>query len=350
MIRALLAVMAMKASARIAVLAWVALGVFASACGGRSPIEPADGGSVGGMGGSSTDGQGGTAGPAGAGGTGGSAVDCGPNGHPVYCLDCEGNRVFNRCDDIGVLSGCLTPVCPTPSQCNTLDETTCKTRPDCTAQYCHVCPNQSTFAGCTAAEAPPVQCPAEACIEADCGSLNEASCMARSDCQVYACSAGCGGEPFIGCGTPGGVNACPPTPGCSSPPCSALNETTCKARSDCQPNYCSACGGAQTFAGCSAPGGETACPAIACVQACGTIMASDYDQSCATDADCVTEPEGDFCVPNRCTDCPNAVISVKAQAQYEADLASKIPKPSICPCPSGPIAVCNNGKCTAGTR
>jgi hypothetical protein len=82
---------------------------------------------------------------------------------------------------------------------------------------------------------------------------------------------------------------------------------------------------------------------------CGKIQASDYDQSCSTDADCVTEPEGDFCQPNQCTDCAGAVVSVKAQAQYEADLASRISTPFICPCPLGPSAVCVHGKCTIGS-
>jgi hypothetical protein len=78
---------------------------------------------------------------------------------------------------------------------------------------------------------------------------------------------------------------------------------------------------------------------------CGTIKASDYDQSCTLDSDCVTEPEGNFCESNHCTNCAGAVISVKAQAQYEADLASKISTPFICPCPLGPSAVCNHGRC-----
>jgi hypothetical protein len=106
-------------------------------------------------------------------------------------------------------------------------------------------------------------------------------------------------------------------------------------------NYC--CDGSscawtvQSGGGC--PNGNT----------CGAIQASDYDQSCGTDSDCVVEPEGDFCVANRCTDCGNAVVSVKAQAQYEADLASKISVPFDCPCPSGPRAVCNHGKCATAS-
>jgi hypothetical protein len=81
---------------------------------------------------------------------------------------------------------------------------------------------------------------------------------------------------------------------------------------------------------------------------CGTIQASDYDQSCSVDSDCVLEPEGNFCEANTCTDCAGAAISVTAQAQYEADLASKISTPFICPCPLSLPAVCDNGRCTTG--
>jgi hypothetical protein len=251
-VRPLLVDIGVKPFARmVGVAVWVALGVMAG-CGGVT-LQPSDGGSAGGHsgeGGSSSGGQSGSAGTGGAGGT----------------------------------------------QCTNLDEYTCKTRTDCTAQYCGVCPN-STFNGCAPLGAPPVDCPG-----------------------------------------PGPVEACVLS-------CDLLDEALCKARNDCQADYCPSCGGPQTFVGCGEPGGGTACPAIACVRACGTIMASDYDQSCATDADCVAEPEGDFCGVNTCTNCRNAVVSVKAQMQYESDLASKISTPSICPCPSGPTAVCNNGRC-----
>ena len=83
--------------------------------------------------------------------------------------------------------------------------------------------------------------------------------------------------------------------------------------------------------------------------ACGVISTSDYDQSCNADSDCVLEPEGDFCQAT-CTDCAGGAISVKAQAQYEGDLASKISTPFICPCPLSPPAVCNHGRCAIGTH
>jgi hypothetical protein len=81
---------------------------------------------------------------------------------------------------------------------------------------------------------------------------------------------------------------------------------------------------------------------------CGAISTSDYDQSCTADADCVEEPAGDFCQQNKCTNCIGGAISTKAQAQYEADLASKITRSSLCPCPFPGPATCDRGKCVVG--
>jgi hypothetical protein len=52
----------------------------------------------------------------------------------------------------------------------------------------------------------------------------------------------------------------------------------------------------------------------------GPILASSYDRSCTKDSDCVAVGVGDACGP--CDlDCPNAAISVGAQAMYLADVA-----------------------------
>lgn len=79
--------------------------------------------------------------------------------------------------------------------------------------------------------------------------------------------------------------------------------------------------------------------------ACGAIATSDYDQACSVDADCVMEPEGDFCDASQCH-CASGVISVSARAQYESDLARRTPTNSFaCPCPAGPLPVCTEGRC-----
>lgn len=213
MVWALLVIGAVKTSLWISCVVLAAFGIVAG-CGGRSPIDPGDGDSQAGNGGSGGA-SGGHSGSAGAVGT----------------------------------------------QCTTLGESTCKTRPDCTAQYCSVCPNQTTFAGCAAPGAPPVECPAEECFEESCSSLDEASCKTRSDCQPNYCP-GCTGQRFVGCGAPGGGTACP-ADDCAPPPCDGLDESTCKTRSDCTPGYCAnPCTGGQAYVGCSAPNeGAFACPA-----------------------------------------------------------------------------------------
>jgi hypothetical protein len=76
---------------------------------------------------------------------------------------------------------------------------------------------------------------------------------------------------------------------------------------------------------------------------CGTIKASDYDQTCATDTDCAAVTEGDLCTPT--CQCGNAAINVSAAAQYEADFEKKVSIPAECPCPLGPLPQCNAGVC-----
>jgi hypothetical protein len=48
------------------------------------------------------------------------------------------------------------------------------------------------------------------------------------------------------------------------------------------------------------------------------LQASNYDQSCATDSDCVGVAEGSFCQPN--SGCPNAAINKAALPRYMADV------------------------------
>jgi hypothetical protein len=81
-------------------------------------------------------------------------------------------------------------------------------------------------------------------------------------------------------------------------------------------------------------------------KSCGTIEASDYDQSCSSDSDCLLEPDGNFC-QRECA-CVNTAINAKDQARYEAVLAIKISGTVTCPCPGGAVAACNNGTCGLG--
>jgi hypothetical protein len=81
----------------------------------------------------------------------------------------------------------------------------------------------------------------------------------------------------------------------------------------------------------------------------GTLDPSNYQQTCATDADCVTVAVGvpeDAC----CSDCEASAISKGDLGKYQEDLASFCAKlTGNCPpgptCPLAP-AVCVDGTCT----
>jgi hypothetical protein len=87
----------------------------------------------------------------------------------------------------------------------------------------------------------------------------------------------------------------------------------------------------------------------------GTVIrASDYDQVCTTDADCVAVEEGDTCA-DECQSCnPHAAINQRSLERYRADIAEAIatghPIHWIqCPCPPRiPQPCCHGGQCAAG--
>ncbi|MGA7119673.1 MAG: hypothetical protein WBY94_06220 [Polyangiaceae bacterium] len=76
------------------------------------------------------------------------------------------------------------------------------------------------------------------------------------------------------------------------------------------------------------------------------IQASNYDQSCATDSDCVAVGEGNFCYPGAGR-CPSAAIRKSAIGQYQADVAKTWAAACIvtgfCPGFEGPS--CQAGMC-----
>lgn len=74
----------------------------------------------------------------------------------------------------------------------------------------------------------------------------------------------------------------------------------------------------------------------------GTIEASHYDQSCATDADCTAVFEGSLC--GHCL-CANAAISQAALSSYQSDLQAAGPPVNVCACKMIPAPVCKSGTC-----
>jgi hypothetical protein len=83
------------------------------------------------------------------------------------------------------------------------------------------------------------------------------------------------------------------------------------------------------------------------------ISASNYDQSCNVDSDCVQVSAGDYCSAATCT-CGGSAINVGSMAQFNAAVA-KTPLGSgaldsvrvVCGCPCESGAVCRSGKCQA---
>ncbi len=80
------------------------------------------------------------------------------------------------------------------------------------------------------------------------------------------------------------------------------------------------------------------------------IQASNYDQSCQADSDCIAVGEGNACYP--CAiDCTSAAINKSAEAHYKEDVA-KTPAGvaqtgTICGCPAEFYPCCRGGTCHA---
>jgi hypothetical protein len=87
-----------------------------------------------------------------------------------------------------------------------------------------------------------------------------------------------------------------------------------------------------------------------------TLSASEFDQSCDIDSDCVPVYEGSVCAACRCAE---AAIATKDASQYAAELAERAkscpaPKETKCPpCdPAFPVASCDptTKKCYLSSR
>jgi hypothetical protein len=73
------------------------------------------------------------------------------------------------------------------------------------------------------------------------------------------------------------------------------------------------------------------------------IKASNYDQSCKTDMDCVVINEGNAC--SGISNCGAAAINRSAYAQYQSDIANR-PCASVSSCGrTGAGPCCRNGQC-----
>jgi len=80
---------------------------------------------------------------------------------------------------------------------------------------------------------------------------------------------------------------------------------------------------------------------------CSPVLASDYDQSCTVDSDCVAVGEEPQCPTSGC-ECPSAAVNKGVATQYQAALsrASTIRVPSSgCSCACLSAALCRGGGC-----
>jgi hypothetical protein len=82
------------------------------------------------------------------------------------------------------------------------------------------------------------------------------------------------------------------------------------------------------------------------------IQASNYDQSCSVDTDCVAVAEGNFCVPGA-NNCLTAAVNKSAKSQYLSDVANTnaafctapVSCPSLVTCGTSTGPWCVNGTC-----
>jgi hypothetical protein len=86
------------------------------------------------------------------------------------------------------------------------------------------------------------------------------------------------------------------------------------------------------------------------VSSCSPVLASDYDQSCLVDSDCVVVGEMPQCPPMPCYECPTAAVNKSVATRYEAALSLAFGGDAAgpacsCACESG--AICRAGKCQA---
>lgn len=83
------------------------------------------------------------------------------------------------------------------------------------------------------------------------------------------------------------------------------------------------------------------------------IQASDYDQMCALDSDCVAVGEGEVCQACALA-CPTAAINKKDKSHYTSDVEhAKWVAPSgstVCRCPALHAPCCIGGTCHADTQ
>jgi hypothetical protein len=201
---------------------------------------------------------------------------------------------------------------------------------------------------------------------ANAGSVAATSAEGGLDATSSALGPGCLGSPGMACNSrPGEVVMCPGEPTVCLQCSTDLYVTSpsfCRCTSgtwDCVPPEAGTVTCPNPMAGadlyvdpaCSMPYGSMPQEdAGADAGACTPVLASDYDQSCDADTDCIGVGERPGCPAAACDGCPTAAINKAVSAQYTTALsqafASGSPQVCNCPCiPTGSDGVCRGGKC-----
>jgi hypothetical protein len=179
-----------------------------------------------------------------------------------------------------------------------------------------------------------------------CENLDESDCRARTDCTVGTCAQCSGGQAFAGCYD----SAHPSPPACLAIPCpsgcATLDETSCRARTDCQAVTCNPCGTGSYFAACIVAGANNiGCPAVSCPISCAQIA----DQAtCDASGIChsvFTNSGACDCAPaGCCTHYSGCADGAKATCAPPSTLACK----SLAPDCEGPYVLSYTSTCYEG--
>jgi hypothetical protein len=179
--------------------------------------------------------------------------------------------------------------------------------------------------------------------------------------HATALGPGCLGSPDASCAPYPEGTVCPGPPTVCVP-CGAgvytLTESFCQCTSsawDCTPPaagdvQCPSPVGQYADPTCTVPYGGGDARTETDASACSPVLASDYDQSCTVDTDCVEVSEVAECPAAACDSCGGSAINKSVMMQYmaawEQAFASKTPG-TACSCGGGQGPCCRSGKCTA---
>ena len=180
-------------------------------------------------------------------------------------------------------------------------------------------------------------CPAVPCPSGLCSGGYQPS---TEPCGCHSCSATPDAGLVKDAGSPDGPICQPGLLPCVPGP------STCPAgyQVSSDPTLCG-CGGCVPVDGGMAVDGSTTDVGLSC-----SLSASQYDNSCTVDSDCVGVPSGDPCAGNCLSVCPTAALNVRVASQYLADLGAVMSahneSPGVCSCPAIGAPSCCRGVCS----